>query len=658
MPQHEQAQTPAPTTDTSIDRAQEVPSTGPGNAVAAANLASAGIPRGGGSYTVVRGDTLYDIATRTYGSGTYWRQISHANPADVFREGELILVGAVLQLPVIRVATTPELTESQPSPNEGILVAVQPEGVCTEYGDFEIYPDRFAEPLPESINGSRNVRRSEYNKIIFAAKAKAEAQRAQVESKVEDLLSRGVFDWAITDTEAIHALTLLGGLPLSQMRTAVGNIPNIGRLIEQLPASARSGESFTRLLIALGPARIGPYLKDLLSYGLFDWCVTDNDARSVVAVLGLLSAANRIKVLGRLGAPMHTRLLENLPDRGSALASGDKDVVRAIFYRAADSDLDLLIHAFEVRFALDVRGAEGASWDAAGLRRCWEVIEALPAGHIEGNPALLQWIRYGDSASGHGGWYADDRFEEDSYGAGFDYTTANLDSAMQRSQSDEDGDGTNEVTDPLHGVNRFNKVVRHEVGHAVDEAIGAEARYCIGKASGGNWTNYRGDAGAAITDMIAAVGGPIQGLTPAVREAFVTAIAGDAKNALSAVQGTAEYQALDAAVQATVVTDPVFGALAMSVDNPWYRHSGGGMPLGGRIYQRSYNSTWTAYDQTARAKKVSEYQFRAPGEWFAEAYAAYYQPNADGTCDHSVLGGIDSTTKTWFDKNVAAWAGD
>jgi hypothetical protein len=537
-------------------------------------------------------------------------------------------------------------------------LAIEPEGVCTEYGNFEIYPDTFVGPLPESTDGARNVRRTEFNAIIAAAEAEAEVQRAEVESEVEDLLSYGALDWAITDGEATQALTLLGGLPLSQLGTAVANIPNIGRLIDQLPASARSGQSYTRLLVALGPARVTPYLNDLLSYGVFDWCVTDNDARSVITVLGLLQAAQRISVLDRLGVAMHKRLVENVPNRGSAMSAGDKAVVAAIFDRAADSELDLLIVAFEVRFALDVRGDAGASWDAAGLRRSWTVIEALPPGHVEGNPALLQWIRDGDSAPSHSGWYADDRFGDDSYGAGFDYTTANLASAKQGSQSDEDGQGVNEVTAPLHGVNRFNTVVRHAVGHAVDEAMGAEARYCIGNASGGNWTNYGSDVSTAITDMVAASAGALQGLTPAVRGAIITAIVADLANALTAAQATAEYQALDAAVQATVDADPVFGALIMAQDDPWYRHSGGGTPLGGRIYQESYGSRWSAYDQTARAKKVSEYQFRAPGEWFAEAYAAYYEPNADGTCDHHVLGNIDATTKGWFDTNVATWAGD
>ena len=93
--------------------------------------------------------------------------------------------------------------------------------------------------------------------------------------------------------------------------------------------------------------------------------------------------------------------------------------------------------------------------------------------------------------------------------------------------------------------------------------------------------------------------------------------------------------------------------LSLSLDDPWYRHlPSGGTPVGAKIYQRSYSAQCTSYDVAARAKKVSQYQYRAPGEWFAEAYPAYYQPNTDGTCDHHYLGTIDAAAKGWFDTNV------
>jgi hypothetical protein len=43
-----------------------------------------------------------------------------------------------------------------------------------------------------------------------------------------------------------------------------------------------------------------------------------------------------------------------------------------------------------------------------------------------------------------------------------------------------------------------------------------------------------------------------------------------------------------------------------------------------RVYQQSYSSRWTSYEYAARRKGIHGYQFRAPGEWFAELYAAFY----------------------------------
>lgn len=47
--------------------------------------------------------------------------------------------------------------------------------------------------------------------------------------------------------------------------------------------------------------------------------------------------------------------------------------------------------------------------------------------------------------------------------------------------------------------------------------------------------------------------------------------------------------------------------------------------MAGRIHQECYTGTWYSYEVAARAIRVSDYQFRSPGEWFAESYSAYYQ---------------------------------
>ncbi|MEO0766676.1 MAG: LysM peptidoglycan-binding domain-containing protein [Pseudomonadota bacterium] len=61
------------------------------------------VKRGGMSYQVKSGDTLWDIAERTYGSGYYWTEIEKANKAAVSSKGNFILAGVPLSLPVIEV---------------------------------------------------------------------------------------------------------------------------------------------------------------------------------------------------------------------------------------------------------------------------------------------------------------------------------------------------------------------------------------------------------------------------------------------------------------------------------------------------------------------------------------------------------------------------
>ena len=55
--------------------------------------------RDGNTYTVVRGDSLWAIAARTYGSGGRWREIYDANRDTVGANPNLIYPGQVLVLP-------------------------------------------------------------------------------------------------------------------------------------------------------------------------------------------------------------------------------------------------------------------------------------------------------------------------------------------------------------------------------------------------------------------------------------------------------------------------------------------------------------------------------------------------------------------------------
>lgn len=53
-------------------------------------------PTGGGKYTVRKGDTLWSIASKTYGDGKQYKRIIAANPNI---KGERVMVGQTITLP-------------------------------------------------------------------------------------------------------------------------------------------------------------------------------------------------------------------------------------------------------------------------------------------------------------------------------------------------------------------------------------------------------------------------------------------------------------------------------------------------------------------------------------------------------------------------------
>ena len=86
---------------------------------------------------------------------------------------------------------------------------------------------------------------------------------------IENLLSYGAFDWAITDEEATQALNILGGLDQDGLKACLAKLGGTykTRLLENLPASHKSGETYTRILVALGASGVQQYVQDLLSKG-------------------------------------------------------------------------------------------------------------------------------------------------------------------------------------------------------------------------------------------------------------------------------------------------------------------------------------------------------------------------------------------------------
>jgi hypothetical protein len=441
--------------------------------------------------------------------------------------------------------------------------------------------------------------------------------------EVTELLARG----SISPEDAKRALDALDALSWSAEVAALSALDAkaVDSLIKALPPTAKADASYTKLICAMGPARALAYASELSTYGQWPWAEVEPPATAVGKVLAAIPAATRLQIAAHTGPILLHRT----------------------FDATADGEAGTLSKLLGLRFKVDVEADSdsGVDWDAAGLRRAWNVLESLPAVHLGGsNPSLAKLVRQqGTPGASAGGYY-----QAGENKASIAYDPAKLDAANRAA----------DPGDPLYGVNRFDKVVRHEIGHSVDQQTGASAKYCIGNPDGGDWKEHGAGSGLAAL-MVKASNGAIEqwkdaDQKKAIVDCLQNAIDNDSPLTLADLTALPFWAKLSKADQDSIKHDKVCTALQVhfAAQSPWYNSAiGFGIALAdGRVYQESYEGDWTSYDASARARKVSQYQFRAPGEWFAEAYATYYEPNAGG--HGALLAPVDPKTKQWLDKNI------
>jgi hypothetical protein len=137
--------------------------------------------------------------------------------------------------------------------------------------------------------------------------------------QIEDRLSYEVFDWAITDEEAHACLLILDGLSDRDLADTVAAMDRDGlveRLLDNIPDDDRERYAvlIARITRRRSVARSSERIIDRLSYGIFDWAVTDQDARDALQVLmGLESQQLRTTIARLVNAGVFDRLLDNLP---------------------------------------------------------------------------------------------------------------------------------------------------------------------------------------------------------------------------------------------------------------------------------------------------------------------------------------------------------
>jgi hypothetical protein len=518
---------------------------------------------------------------------------------------------------------------------------------------YEQEADRMAEtvlrmPEPRAAGGQQPWQASSAQTLIGQRTASIGpvVQRDAIDDAREKL-SYGLFDWAITDAEALDVLAMLGTIAPANLPAALTRLGSkyVTRLLDNLPDAAKTGDVYKRLIEALGVQGVLPYTEGLLSYGVFDWAITDADVTRVFNTFITLPAAAQEQFLGDLNAAGRLgRLIDNSTTghhalyirpwiatlTPGALTPRQRQILRTIVENTSDDAMDTLKLATQTRFNVTVGpatipGYPPVNWQPGSLRRSYLILDTLPEAHIAGNRDLIKFGQFQQPAVNNlltGGVY---------------------------------WSGTQELIVNTEASDVEENII-HETGHAVDRVLGWTTGPEPAKSARGGWLSYGVNHNTAANDMVFDSNGAIRTLLTLpqrldVVSEMATAMGNrSAQNLENRIKARPWYAGLASATKDAVVDDRALTALRIGLNKPYFNATDGGEHLGTHVYQESYAPSWVRYEHAARARKVSDYQFRDPGEWFAEAYAYYYLPDSRGK--GAKLNDKDPNTKTYFDNTV------
>jgi hypothetical protein len=193
----------------------------------------------------------------------------------------------------------------------------------------------------------------------------------------------------------------------------------------------------------------------------------------------------------------------------------------------------------------------------------------------------------------------------------------------------------------------YTAVTLHEIGHAVDDRGSVMDSNGAGAAFGG-WETPDIDAVADVvyTKYFAAIAGQDNIRAGQLRQLAVALLKGrhpakptDQQQPFGALIG--DWGAIEA-TDAFAVCDAVGAGSVMQWKNP-------ALMDGARTYHEPYAGTWVSYLTAERARaRVSDYQWRAPGEWFAEVYTRYHLCPEEKQADRNTIAGRFPAAMKWI----------
>lgn len=373
-------------------------------------------------------------------------------------------------------------------------------------------------------------------------------------------------------------------------------------------------------------------------------------------------------------------VLDGLP-KGLRLGAQAKLNLKKWWSESGETDLPILMKMFETRFNVIVSGTGATNhtttdsttgavtkqigaWTVEGLQRAWDVCEPLPPAQVEGNPRFTHMLHnvLGDNGNayyrsressgevvlGYGG--AGDVSSGATLGDMVDSNTG----AYWEYQRNPDGSyalDANGRRIPLRriaNVTTYGATVRHEIGHAVDNQLNVMNGGWKDQISAGGWRNYGSYSDfvdAIIADFADATWNALGVMDKLRHRTVMVTLAGQAPPTTYAAAWTAAYPG-------TPAPGAAFGPLRVfwqprnwspGGSGPWYNPQSQPTGASGRRYQRAYDhesSLWSYVGATRDAKEASKYQWRAPGEWFAEVYQIYYAEQETDPTGATPVGGL------------------
>ncbi len=348
-----------------------------------------------------------------------------------------------------------------------------------------------------------------------------------------------------------------------------------------------------------------------------EWLIDINeDFDEAHAILDLLTGYPDEKSLkavldNREGAEALDKIIKGLPDNTPQQA----------FRAAIEARFGKEVELWDTPADYDELNAT----DDKSMKATYEALELLPDWQVEGNDRFDKFVRFADKKK-KTSYYrpGQDQVEVACRGA----STPFLEKGWVNPK-DEGVPSDYQRNPHAQDAPIYTFTTLHEVGHAVD----AKAAYMDknqGKDQLGGWKEY-GSNPSVIAEIAADHFGYDSGHILDMlnhKERKAAKFPKPPSKDEAAVK--AWKDAYDKArIWCEAISDPDKNGLWWSASRS-KKHA-----IGGRVYHKAYSSSWVSYNLAARSQGITRYQFRAPGEWFAEIYAAFYMGQLKSSNPHN-----------------------